>query len=575
MEITGSGGGSSELEVGVTTIVGGANGLFLYDNNGVLGEVAGLTKSQADTYYAPISVTNYTLPTASASVLGGIKVGSGLSIDGSGVLSASGGSMVYPEAGIPVSTGSAWATSISGTSSQFVKADGSLDSNTYLTSLLGALLSDGTITGSTSQAQIFSAPTTGHASINLAPSSAVDVSSPNSGDMWWNGTNLYFYNGSTNKDLLAGGGGSSLWTETGTTLYPTNTIDNILLKNAVDTGAAQSIGNPDAMVMTATIAGGFFSNMVFLETTLTHNGKPVYEVAGAYLWFDNTDHGYGWVISLDIGSVSDLNVPYYNTSSFTDILGFYRNTPGNTYYATYDVTFYYGLNVATGILTNVLEMPQIATPIFLPLSNADKLYFKSDDRLYSIDHSGTEIKYSTLAVAGISGDIQTNNGSGGLGSIPQSTFLSSVGGSSGDIQTNNGSVLAGGLAHLETFNGYYQGLFFNNEGYVGIASNGYRALLFYADTYSPNEALRIEGNAYGFNPPHVIIGQSDDDGSGALFQVWGGNINIGNGGHINSDAGYYAGGTAPIADGTYTLSGTRGGSITFKGGIVTAFSQAE
>jgi len=57
MEITGSGGGSSELEVGVTTIVGGTNGLFLYDNNGVLGEVAGLTKSQADTYYLALDQT--------------------------------------------------------------------------------------------------------------------------------------------------------------------------------------------------------------------------------------------------------------------------------------------------------------------------------------------------------------------------------------------------------------------------------------------------------------------------------------------------------------------------------------
>jgi hypothetical protein len=42
--------------------------------------------------------------------------------------------MVYPSAGIAVSTGTAWSTSISGTSSQFVKGDGSLDSNTYLTS---------------------------------------------------------------------------------------------------------------------------------------------------------------------------------------------------------------------------------------------------------------------------------------------------------------------------------------------------------------------------------------------------------------------------------------------------------
>ena len=41
-----------------------------------------------------IAAGGYTLPTASASTLGGVKVGSGLSIDGSGVLSASGGGEV-------------------------------------------------------------------------------------------------------------------------------------------------------------------------------------------------------------------------------------------------------------------------------------------------------------------------------------------------------------------------------------------------------------------------------------------------------------------------------------------------
>ena len=39
-----------------------------------------------------IAAGGYTLPTASASTLGGVKVGSGLAIDASGVLSASGGS---------------------------------------------------------------------------------------------------------------------------------------------------------------------------------------------------------------------------------------------------------------------------------------------------------------------------------------------------------------------------------------------------------------------------------------------------------------------------------------------------
>ncbi len=47
------------------------------------------------------------------------------------------------------------------------------------------------------------AATTGLAQINLTSSSGVDPTAPVSGDLWWNGTNLYFYDGSSNVDLLA------------------------------------------------------------------------------------------------------------------------------------------------------------------------------------------------------------------------------------------------------------------------------------------------------------------------------------------------------------------------------------
>ncbi len=65
----------------------------------------------------------------------------------------------------------------------------------------------GKATGNTGAMLTLGANTTTVAQINLTPSSAVDVSAPASGDMWWNGTNLYFYDGSSNVDLLAGGAG--------------------------------------------------------------------------------------------------------------------------------------------------------------------------------------------------------------------------------------------------------------------------------------------------------------------------------------------------------------------------------
>jgi hypothetical protein len=64
------------------------------------------------------------------------------------------------------------------------------------------------------------AATTGKAQINLTTSGGTDVSAPGSGDLWWNGTNLYFYNGAINKDLLAAGSGGP-WTDGGSYVYTT------------------------------------------------------------------------------------------------------------------------------------------------------------------------------------------------------------------------------------------------------------------------------------------------------------------------------------------------------------------
>ncbi|MFQ5492568.1 MAG: hypothetical protein ACE5DX_00190 [Candidatus Dojkabacteria bacterium] len=72
------------------------------------------------------------------------------------------------------------------------------------------------------------APTTASAQLNLSPSIAVDPSAPVDGDMWYNGTNLYFYDGSSNTDLLAGGG-STLFTDGGAVTYLTSTTDDFAL----------------------------------------------------------------------------------------------------------------------------------------------------------------------------------------------------------------------------------------------------------------------------------------------------------------------------------------------------------
>lgn len=97
---------------------------------------------------------SYTLPTATDSILGGVKVGSGLSIT-EGVLAVTGGSMVYPGAGIPLSTGEAWGDSITNNSANWDTAyvwgnhasagyvtGTPWTAEGYLTSLSGAVLTD-------------------------------------------------------------------------------------------------------------------------------------------------------------------------------------------------------------------------------------------------------------------------------------------------------------------------------------------------------------------------------------------------------------------------------------------------
>ena len=74
-------------------------------NNGDQHTASGITWTWDGTTWKADGITSsYTLPTASSTVLGGVKVGTNLSINGSGVLSASGGEITVQEEGSALAT---------------------------------------------------------------------------------------------------------------------------------------------------------------------------------------------------------------------------------------------------------------------------------------------------------------------------------------------------------------------------------------------------------------------------------------------------------------------------------------
>ena len=82
-------------------------------------------------------------------------------------------------------------------------------------------------------------PTTGYASLNLPSSAAADPSAPNIGDLWYNGTNLYFRKtGGTSQDLLIGSVSGS---GTANKIVKWNTSSSLTDSNITDAGTGMTL----------------------------------------------------------------------------------------------------------------------------------------------------------------------------------------------------------------------------------------------------------------------------------------------------------------------------------------------
>ena len=219
----------------------------------------------------------------------------------------SGGGMVYPSAGIAVSTGSAWASSISGTSSQFVKGDGSLDSSTYLTasSLTGYLKTDGSTTGATSQMQVFTKEVstkgllaTGIFGGSYTDGVVIDYNNPDGRIIVGSADTISFYNNGISSPFKLGSF-STTGDLTATATFQTSV-------NNSTTGAK-------------TIIGGKYSHFglgIPNQTVIANYTSSAIELSDS----DNTAQGVNFVISNTAPLAAGGNVNAYTSFSLVNDL---------------------------------------------------------------------------------------------------------------------------------------------------------------------------------------------------------------------------------------------------------------
>ena len=248
----------------------------------------------------------------------------------------------------------------------------------------------GKATGNTGAMLTLGANTTSVAQLNLTASAAVNVSAPSSGDMWWNGTNLYFNNGIANENLLnsvkiapsvaqvdAGTSTSSIWinkTGTGGNLIKMQKSGSDMF--VVDSGGNATFGGDSSGNVTLTLGEGiglqgairynatselleFYINGAWLPLGYIDNKITLSaEYPGAVLSADGTSN-VGVMTSDSEGTASN-SMNYYEWSSSETSLNDYdvrvRFTLPNDFYSwsTGGITFNF-VTEATGTTNNKLD----------------------------------------------------------------------------------------------------------------------------------------------------------------------------------------------------------------------------
>ncbi len=254
----------------------------------------------------------------------------------------------------------------------------------------------GKSTGSTTAMLSLGANTSGVAQLNLAASSAVDVSSPNTGDLWYNGTNLYFYDGTDHIDLLVGNSdGVGLFSEYGS-------VDNGSYLNVAHNDDTYSI-LADGWICVggsenASCTGGNWKNIKEESVSIRHALMEDWEDAGVegIIRTDVRDTSVSLSPAFNPGTGSDGDVTVqYNTNINTTSLIAGRSCADGGDAVNYNITAFTSSTTAT----------LSASPSVGCLKAGDEVLIINLQGTYTaMDNVGN---YETLEISEISGSTVT------------------------------------------------------------------------------------------------------------------------------------------------------------------------
>lgn len=384
----------------------------------------------------------------------------------------------------------------------------------------------GKSTGSTTAMLSLGANTSGVAQLNLAASSAVDVSSPNTGDLWYNGTNLYFYDGTDHIDLLVGNSdGVGLFSEYGS-------VDNGSYLNVAHNDDTYSI-LADGWICVgggenASCTGGNWKNIKEESVTIRHALMEDWEDAGAegIIRTDVRDTSVSLSPAFNPGTGSDGDVTVqYNTNINTTSLIAGRSCADGGDAVNYNITAFTSSTTAT--LSSAPSVGCLAVGDEVLIINLQGTYTAMDnvgnyETLEISDVTGTTVTFKT-AKKNYYGDGLTDDTNLGVIAGTQRVMLQRV------PQYRNLTVESGINFYPSAWNGVKGGVIFfrasvsaNINGYVNADSLGYRG--------SPNIARGGAGGEAYCGPGGVAEGGNGAAGAGGGDSLAGGNGSCGGGG---------------------------------------------